>query len=224
MPRSYLIHLLPLTLLALACEGKDGVLTDINLQSTSGASATTGESSATTGDAPTTATTGEPAACADEPAFQASLDAWQAALAAGGPDYWYSVLRYTGGFNDLPHCDYRTYVAVSAGAVVERRFEVYQEVGDEGCAPTWIETGADVGSHEHPLAGAAVTFDALYAACCDEVFHIEPAEEYTAHFTADEADLMATCYSLAMGCGEGCDDGPYDHSLFVEQIAFGALP
>jgi hypothetical protein len=219
MPRSYLIHLLPLALLALACEGKDGVLTDINLQTTSGASATTGDPTTTA-----TATTGEPAACADEPAFQASLDAWQAALAAGGPDYWYSVIRYTSGFEDVAHCHYRTIVAVSAGTVVERRFEVYDKFGDIECNPPWIETGADIGSHDISRAGPAVTFDALYAACCDEVFHVEPAEEYTVTFTTDEAGLMATCYTLAMGCGEGCDDGPYDHSLDVEQVAFGPLP
>jgi hypothetical protein len=218
-------------LLVLACEVKDGVLTDIDLETTtettapelttSSATGVTGESSES-GDTDTT--TGGEAICAEHPAFSASLAAWQTALAESGGDYYYTVDKGDAGFEPEPFCRYRTTVVVSAGAVVERRHELLLQSGDITCDPNWIETGADIGSHDDFFTAPAVTMDALYTGCCDEALHIEPAEDYTTHFEPDEAGLLKTCYALMNSCGEACHFGPFGGGLFLESFAFGPPP
>lgn len=221
------MHALRLSLIAAllltACTGKDGVLTEI-LQPESTSDTTEPTTEPTDTDETDPQTTGEAAQCADNQPFQDSLAIWQATLAESGPDYFYTVIRGPGGFNDSPHCDYRTLTAVSAGVVIERRYEVSLKVGDEPCDEPWTETGAAIGTHTDLYALPPATMDGLYTACCEDALQIQPADEYTPNLEVDDAGLMKSCYAYMNGCGEGCDEGPYGRGLFLESLEFGAPP
>jgi len=196
------------------------VATETTDPGTTSATSTTGDPSETTGE-----TTGGAIACGEDPEFTASWNAWQAAVQTNGDTYYYSVLRSFGGFQPPDYCIYRTLVVVVDGAVVERRFEVAQKVGDPPeCDAPFIEKGEEVGTQVADFAAVPVTVDTLYAACCDEVIHIEPAEEYMVTFEVDDGGLMKQCYYVANGCADGCDSGPLGSTLDFETLAFGAPP
>ena len=165
-------------------------------------------------------------ACGEHVEFTASWEAWQAAVEQNGATYFYTLLSGGGGFGPPDFCQYRTTVAVADGSVVERRFEVAEIVGNppEPCEATFTETGADIGSMGSDYAAAPATVEALYGACCDNVIHIEPADEYTVTFGTDKEGFMHTCYYVANGCADGCDGGPLGPSLEFEKLEFGAPP
>jgi len=188
--------------------------------STSGS--TTAPDTSSTGDTDDT-TTGA-LACNELPDFVASFTAWEAARDANANTYYYSVLRGVGGLMPPDYCIYRTLVAVADGKVVERRFEISDQIGNPMCDEPFVEKDAEVGTKMSDFAAPAVTVDALYGACCDMVLHIEPADEYTITFTTDEDGLMQACYYVANGCADGCDGGPLGAALEFEVLEFGAPP
>ncbi len=182
---------------------------------------TTGDTSETTGDT----TTGTAVGCGEDPEFTASWDAWQAAVETNGATYYYSVLRGFGGLMPPDYCIYRTVIVVIDGAVVERHFEIDQMVGDpQDCETPFTENGEEVGTQVANFAAIPATVDTLYAACCDQVIHIEPAEEYMVTFEVDKQGLMAQCFYVPNGCADGCDSGPLGSSLVFETLAFGPPP
>ena len=217
--------------LALACNPDKG--DDSGSESTGAAptSSTTdvdptgsGTTGPTSGESTTGETTGGALACGDDPEFTASLAAWQAAVSTNGATYYYSVIDGFGPFGE-PYCMYRTLVAVTDGVVVERRFEIALMDGEPvECETPFIEMGAEIGTHDVNYAAEPVTVDALYAACCDEVLHVEPAEDYTVEFTTDDRGFMKQCYHVMTACADGCDSGPFGSSLDFEVLAFGAPP
>lgn len=202
----------------LGTTGEPGTTTTAS--ETTNASSTTVDTSETGGD-----TTGGAALCGDDPEFTASWNAWQAALETNGDTYYYSVIRGISGFGPPDYCLYRTTVIVVDGAVVERRFVISEMVGDpQDCEMSFVEKGAEVGNTFSGFAAAPVTVDALYTACCEQVIHIEPAEEYMVTFEVDKDGLMHQCFYVANGCADGCDGGPLGPSLEFEVLAFGAAP
>ena len=181
----------------------------------------------TTTATPTTAgddsTTGEPL-CSENTQFTAAWTAWQKAIADKGATYFYTVRRSPGGFVGENYCIYRTLIAVTDGQISERRFEVAELVGAPDCEPSFIEKGAELGTHIDEFLAAPITVDALYTGCCDDVIHVQPAEDYSIQFAVDEAGLMARCYYLINSCGESCDGGPLGQPLTFETLQFGAPP
>ncbi len=192
---------------------------------TTGTSTTATSTSTSTGESTTDdTTTGSPVGCAEDPEFTTSWNAWQAAVQGSGDTYFYTVLRSFGGLMPPDYCIYRTMVVVVDGAVVERRFEVAEKVGNPVCDEPFLEKGEDVGTQVVDLAAVPATVETLYAACCDDVIHIEPADDYMVTFTADDKGLMNQCYYIANGCADGCDGGPLGASLSFESLVFGAAP
>jgi len=188
---------------------------------TSTTSLTTGDTADTTGDS----TTGVAVGCGEDPDFAASWSAWQAAVEVNGPTYYYSVLRGVGGLMPPDYCIYRTLIVVSNGIVTDRHFEIDQMVGDpQDCETPFFESGAEVGTNVANFAAVPATVDTLYGACCDQVIHIEPAEEYMITFEVDKQGLMAQCFYVPNGCADGCDSGPLGDSLIFETLAFGPPP
>ena len=201
-----------------------GPTTGATTDATTGATTTTG-STTTTEETTGGETTGGAVGCAEDPEFTASWNAWQTAVQANGATYYYSVIRGTSGFGPPDYCLYRTTIVVTDGAVVERRFEISQMVGDPvDCEEAFTEMGENVGTQVSNFAAVPVTVETLYGACCDDVIHIEPAEEYMVTFEADDQGLMKQCYYVANGCADGCDGGPLGPTLDFEALAFGAPP
>lgn len=185
-------------------------------------SSTTAQTSSTTSDTDDT-TTGA-LACNELPEFVASFTAWEAARDANANTYYYSVLRGFSGFGPPDYCIYRTLIAVADGKVVERRFEIAETIGNPECDKSFTEIGDEIGTGVADFVAPPATVDTLYGACCDNVLHIEPAEEYTVTFSTDKEGLMKTCYYVANGCDDGCDGGPLGFALDFEVLAFGAPP
>jgi len=188
-------------------------------ESATTAISSTSESSTTSEDS----TTGG-LACADVPDYVASFAAWEQARDANANTYFYSVLRGPSGLVPPDYCIYRTLVAVVDGQVVERRFEISEMFGEADCDKTFTEKGDEVGTGTADYLAPAVTVDELYAACCDMVLHIQPADEFTVTFSTDKEGLMNTCYYVANGCADGCDGGPLGAALAFEKLDFGAPP
>jgi len=167
--------------------------------------------------------TGEPA-CDDDPRFTASWAAWRAAAGSHGDTYYYRVQRGLYYFDEPKYCVHQTLVAVVEGKVVERRFTLVDAAGGLDCAADFVEKGEEVGTHNPAVGAPAVTFDALYIACCDMVIHIEPADEYAVSFVTDEAGLMRSCSYEINACGEPCSGGPLGDVLDVVALEFGDPP
>ena len=201
-----------------------GATTDIGTTdpgTTSTTSLTTGDTLDTTGDS----TTGVAVGCGEDPEFTASWSAWQAAVEVNGPTHYYSVSRGFGGRMPPDYCIYRTMIVVNDGIITDRHFEIDQMVGDpQDCETPFYENGAEVGTNFANFAAVAATVDTLYAACCDQVINIEPAEEYMVTFEVDRQGLMAQCFYVPNGCADGCDSGPLGASLIFETLAFGPPP
>lgn len=223
--RSLSLGLLALAVGACGPDKADPSGTDSASTGSSGGSGGSVTSAAT---GPTTGVVGTDtegaAQCSEHAEFQASLAAWQAAVAEQGNTYFYTRVIGPGGFSDDPHCDYRTTVVVQDGKVVERRFVVAEVVGDFACDEPFTEVGAAVGTTERQFAAPAVTMDALYDACCTEALLIQPVEEFSPVFMAGPDGWMQACYWLMIGCGEGCDGGPFGRLLWIEALQFGPAP
>ena len=198
-----------------------GILTSTSEPATTG-STSASSSSGSSGDTDDT-TTGA-LACNELPDFVASHTAWEAARDAHANTYYYTVLRSAAGLVPPDFCIYRTLIAVADGKVVERRFEISDMLGDPECEKSFTEQGDEVGTGTAEFVAPPATVDALYGACCDNVLHIEPADEYTVTFATDDAGLMKSCYYVANGCDDGCDGGPLGYALDFETLAFGAPP
>lgn len=197
-----------------------GILTSTSEPATTGS--TSASSSGSSGDTDDT-TTGA-LACNELPDFVASHTAWEAARDAHANTYYYTVLRSAAGLVPPDFCIYRTLIAVVDGKVVERRFEISDTLGEPECEKSFTEQGDEVGTGAAEFVAPPATVDALYGACCDNVLHIEPADEYTVTFATDDAGLMKSCYYVANGCDDGCDGGPLGYALDFETLAFGAPP
>ena len=219
--------------LALACnpdKGDDTGSESTGAAPTSSTTGTTDVEPTGTGETGATGTTGGETTggalgCGDDPEFTASLAAWQAAVSTNGATYYYSVIDGFTIYSEGNNCMYRTLVAVTDGVVVERRFEIASMEGDASeCETPFIEKGAEIGTHDVNYAAEPVTVDALYAACCDEVLHVEPAEDYTTEFKTDDRGFMKQCYHVMTACADSCDSGPFGSSLDFEVLAFGAPP
>lgn len=163
-------------------------------------------------------------ACDDHPALTASWTAWRAAADSHHDTYFYSVRRALDFYDWPEYCVYHTLVAVVEGRVVERRFTLVDSAGDLDCDPDFIEKGDEIGTHNTGMDAPAVTFDALYVACCDTVIHIEPSDEYRVTFGIDEAGLMRACSYEMIACGEFCFGGPLGDVLNVVGLEFGVPP
>ncbi len=196
-----------------------GILTSTSEPATSSTSASSSGSSGDTDDTTTGAL-----ACNELPDFVASHTAWEAARDAHANTYYYTVLRSAAGLVPPDFCIYRTLIAVVDGKVVERRFEISDMLGEPECEKSFTEQGDEVGTGVAEFVAPPATVDALYGACCDNVLHIEPADEYTVTFATDDAGLMKSCYYVANGCADGCDGGPLGYALDFETLAFGAPP
>ena len=191
---------------------------------TTGATTTTGGTT-TTEETTGGETTGGAIGCGEDAEFTASWNAWQTAVQANGATYYYAVIRGVSGFGPPDYCLYRTTVVVTDGVPVERRFEISAMVGNPvDCEEPFTEMGEDLGTHDSGFAAVPATVDTLYGACCDQVIHVEPAEEYMVTFATDDQGLMKQCYYVANGCADGCSGGPFGPSLDFEVLAFGAPP
>jgi len=121
-------------------------------------------------------------------------------LEAEAPGYTYA--RY---FESWTGTWFRTTVSVEGGVVVARSYEDSSEV-------VWIETGAELGSHE---AGYdALTMPELYEECRDEVLTQDP-ESNEVVFLTDERGLLQTCTYRPLECDDDCTLG-----IAIESVQF----
>lgn len=211
---------------ATATSASDSADASVGSQTTASTAGTSGvESSTGRGDESTAADV--PAACV-EAGWDTSLAAYEALAEQAGDTYWYSRLTFEYIDDFQWACSYRTTIEFVAGAAARRTFEL-AEVADgtlaEDCAGTpFVEEGDAVGSMDGTFGATVYSMDQLYAGCCD-LLALEPADAYSLHFEVAGDGVVAECYAIENGCGEGCEagvDGFYGFSL--EAFGFGSPP
>jgi hypothetical protein len=99
----------------------------------------------------------------------------------------------------------RTTVTVAGGVVVERSYVNSDDT-------SWVETGADLGSHD---AGyPAATMQELYDECEDEILTVDPASNEVV-FAVDEGGLLSECTYRPLNCDDDCTVG-----IAIESLVF----
>ena len=121
----------------------------------------------------------------------------------------YTYARYFESFTGAWH---RTTITVENDVVVSRSYEDSYET-------TWIETGADLGSHElgHPVA----TMPELYDECEDDVLTVDPASNEVV-FEVDEQGVLRRCTYTPLECDDDCTSGIAIESIEFEPGGCGA--
>jgi len=99
----------------------------------------------------------------------------------------------------------RTIFLVEEGDVVERAFKQQIGEGEGSSTTTWMETGAEVGSHTG--AHRVATLDDLYAECADEVLTKDPSENFI-NLSFSPEGLLQVCTYRPIHCADDCTFGP----------------
>jgi hypothetical protein len=139
-----------------------------------------------------------PLAACDEPTeLDRSHDTWRAENAQ------HDAYEYTRHFSSWTGYTMDTRVTVRGDEVIGRAFE-------DSDGASWYETGAEVGTHSagHP----AVTLDALYDQCAEEVLTQDPAE-HEIILELDDRGFLQQCTYRAYSCEDDCLDGITIQSL-----------
>lgn len=210
--------------LSVACTAREPASTsDATGTTASGSGSSEGTSGADSG-----STSGDvPAACVDA-GWDASLATYEALAGQADDTYWYAILSYEYIDAFQWGCSYRTTIEFVAGAPVRRTFELAEvadpHTADDCSGVPFVEEGEAVGTMDESFVTAIRTVPELYAGCCD-LLALEPPDDYSFHFEVDDAGVVAACYAIENGCGEGCEASVDGFSGFdFETFAFGSPP
>jgi hypothetical protein len=131
-----------------------------------------------------------------------SRAAWAALKASNGADYRYMQTRTVYPFGGT----FETIVEVRADQVVRRSY------GDKGSPPTWVETGAALGSHTEPRQAPPITLDELYARCQSDILSMDEGR-YTLTVSLHPSGVINLCQAWPRGCQDDCALG-YEVSAY----------
>jgi hypothetical protein len=128
---------------------------------------------------------------------------WQRARDAHGNSYTYTHVRssFSGPLK-------RTTLTVEQGAVVSRAFVLFErdpQTGIPAVTDTWNEQGAEIGSHAE--GAPALTLDAYYRQCRDEILAHVPAQSHGQVILDGNGFLIACGTVRDDNCADGCGEG-----------------